>query len=80
MIAIGDYRGAGRARISEFRKEGSPVETVRRGLPKRAGGPKHHDAVLRKRTAARSAGLTRAAKDYVSRSAKRIVLIDGEEL
>ena len=33
------------ARISEFRKEGSPVETVRRGLPKRAGGPKHHDAV-----------------------------------
>ena len=33
------------AKISEFRAEGSPVETVRRGLPKRAGGPKHHDAV-----------------------------------
>ena len=33
------------ARISEFRSEGSPVETVRRQLPKRAGGPKHHDAV-----------------------------------
>ena len=33
------------ARISEFRAEGSPVETVRRGLPKRKGGPKHHDAV-----------------------------------
>ena len=33
------------ARISEFRAEGSPVETVRRRLPKRAGGPKHHDAV-----------------------------------
>ena len=33
------------ARINEFRAEGSPVETVRRRLPKRAGGPKHHDAV-----------------------------------
>ena len=33
------------ARINEFRAEGSPVEAVRRGLPKRAGGPKHHDAV-----------------------------------
>ena len=33
------------ARISEYRSEGSPVEAVRRGLPKRAGGPKHHDAV-----------------------------------
>ena len=33
------------ARISEFRTEGSPVETVRRRLPRRAGGPKHHDAV-----------------------------------
>lgn len=32
-------------RINEFRAEGSPVETVRRRLPKRAGGPKHHDAV-----------------------------------
>ena len=31
--------------ISEFRAEGSPVETVRCRLPKRAGGPKHHDAV-----------------------------------
>ena len=33
------------ARINEFRSAGSPVETVRRRLPKRAGGPKHHDAV-----------------------------------
>ena len=33
------------SRINEFRAEGSPVETVRRRLPKRAGGPKHHDAV-----------------------------------
>lgn len=33
------------ARISEFRAEGSPVEAVRRGLPKRAGGAKHHYAV-----------------------------------
>ena len=33
------------ARIAEFRAEDSPVETVRRRLPKRAGGPKHHDAV-----------------------------------
>ena len=33
------------ARINEFRSEGSPVETVRRSLPKRAGGPKHHDAL-----------------------------------
>ena len=33
------------ARIAEFRTEGSPVETVRRRLPKRAGGPKHYDAL-----------------------------------
>ena len=33
------------ARINEYRSEGSPVETVRRSLPKRAGGPKHHDAL-----------------------------------
>ena len=33
------------ARIQEFRSEGSPVETVRRSLPKRAAGPKHHDAL-----------------------------------
>ena len=33
------------ARTSEFRSEGSPVETVRRQLPKRAGGPKHHGAL-----------------------------------
>ena len=33
------------SRINEFRAEGSPVETVRRRLPKRAGGPKHHDAM-----------------------------------
>ena len=33
------------ARINEFPAEGSPVETVRRGLPRRAGGPKHHDPV-----------------------------------
>ena len=33
------------ARIAEFRAEGSPVETVRRRLPKRAGGPKHYDAL-----------------------------------
>ena len=32
------------ARINEYRSEGSPVETVRRSLPKRAAGPKHHDA------------------------------------
>ena len=33
------------ARIAEFRTEGSPVETVRRRLPKRAGGPKHYPAL-----------------------------------
>ena len=33
------------ARINEFRSEGSPVETVRRSLPKRAAGPRHHDAL-----------------------------------
>ena len=33
------------ARINEYRSEGSPVETVRRSQPKRAGGPKHHDAL-----------------------------------
>ena len=33
------------ARIAEFRAEGSPVETVRRRRPKRAGGPKHYDAL-----------------------------------
>ena len=33
------------SRINEFRAEGSPVEAVCRRLPKRAGGPKHHDAV-----------------------------------
>ncbi len=33
------------ARINEFRAEGSAVETVRRSLPKRAAGPKHHDAL-----------------------------------
>ena len=33
------------ARIAEFRAEGSPVETVRRRLPKRAGGPKHYPAL-----------------------------------
>ena len=33
------------ARIEEFRAEGSPVEAVRRNLPKRAAGPKHHDAL-----------------------------------
>ena len=33
------------ARIAEFRAEGSPVETVRRRLPKRAGGPKYYDAL-----------------------------------
>ena len=32
------------ARVAEFRAEGSPVETVRRRLPKRAGGRKHYDA------------------------------------
>ena len=33
------------ARIAEFRAEGSPVETVRRRLPKRTGGPKHYPAL-----------------------------------
>ena len=33
------------ARIEEFRAEGSPVEAVRRNLPKRATGPKHHEAL-----------------------------------
>ena len=33
------------ARIAEFRAEGSPVATVRRRLPKRAGGPKHYPAL-----------------------------------
>ena len=33
------------ARIAEFRAEGSPVETMRRRLPKRVGGPKHYDAL-----------------------------------
>ena len=33
------------ARIAEFRAEGSPVATVRRRLPKRAGGRKHYDAL-----------------------------------
>ena len=33
------------ARIAEFRAEGSQVATVRRRLPKRVGGPKHHRAL-----------------------------------
>ena len=33
------------ARINEFRPDGSPVEAVRGSLPKRAAGPKHHDAL-----------------------------------
>lgn len=33
------------ARINEYRSEGSLVETVRRGLPKRAPGPKYHGAL-----------------------------------
>ena len=33
------------SRIAEFRAEGSPVETVRRRLPKRVGGPKHYLAL-----------------------------------
>jgi len=33
------------ARINEFRAEASPVETVRRSLPKRSAGPKHHEAL-----------------------------------
>ena len=33
------------ARIEEFRSEGSPVEAVRRALPKRTAGPRHHDAL-----------------------------------
>ena len=33
------------ARINEYRTGESPVETVRRSLPKRAAGPKHHDAL-----------------------------------
>ena len=33
------------ARIGEFRAEGSPMTTVRRRLPKRVGGSKHHDAL-----------------------------------
>ena len=35
------------ARIEEFRTEGSPVEAVRRSLPKRAAGPKHREAARR---------------------------------
>lgn len=33
------------ARINEYRAEASLVETVRRSLPKRAVGPKHHHAL-----------------------------------
>ncbi len=33
------------ARIEEFRREGSPVEAVRRSLPKRAAATKHHEAL-----------------------------------
>ncbi len=33
------------ARIEEFRAEGSPVEAVRRNLPKRTTGPNHHEAL-----------------------------------
>lgn len=33
------------ARINEYRSEESPVEIVRRSLPKRSAGPKHHDAL-----------------------------------
>ena len=33
------------ARIEEFRTDGSPVEAVRRNLPRRAAGPKHHEAL-----------------------------------
>ena len=33
------------ARIEEFRTEGSPVEAVRRNLPKRTAGPNHHEAL-----------------------------------
>ena len=33
------------ARIEEFRVEGSPVEAVRRALPRRESGPRHHKAL-----------------------------------
>jgi len=33
------------ARIAEFRAEGLSVATERRRLPKRAGDPKHYDAL-----------------------------------
>ena len=40
-----DHGGAGVGADQRVRAEGSPVETVRRSLPKRVAGPRHHDAL-----------------------------------
>ena len=64
------------------------MSTVR-GLDGHSGGPRTRSATLRRAIDAEgttkgvfvtTAGFTRAAKEYVARSPKRIVLIDGNEL
>ena len=69
------------ARIAELRAEGSSVETVRRRLPKRVGGPKHNDALhfsevvgaLARIDAANCAPLTKRAIRFTALTASRQV-------
>ena len=73
------------ARIAEFRAEGSPVETVRRRLPKRAGGPKHYDALhfsevggaLARIDATNCAPSTKRAMRFTALTASRQVEVRG---
>ena len=58
------------ARINEFRADGSPVETVRRSLPKRSAGPKHHDAL---RWSKVGAALERIGATKCATSTKRAI-------
>ena len=60
----------GWARIAEYRAERSPVETDRRNLPKRAAGPKHHDALHWSEV---GAALARIAATNCAPSTKRAI-------
>ncbi len=69
------------ARIQEHRTEGSPVETVRRSLPRRATGPRHHEALhwsevgpaLARIEATRCAPSTKRAMRFTALTAARQV-------
>ena len=69
------------SRIQEYRTEGSPVETVRRSLPKRAAGPRHHEALqwsevgqaLERIDATKCASFTKRAIRFTALTASRQV-------